>query len=99
MPHLVRFYIRHCLIGFAAAAAFVVLLFWFDVAGLWHLVSTSDQELLAAALLVVFHGIVFSGAQFGLAVMRLAEKDDDDRPGGRAEGLIAIPVEHGPRRR
>lgn len=76
MPELVRFYIRHTLIGFALAAVFVALLFWFDVAGLWRLVSNSDVGLLAAFLLFMFNGIVFSGAQFGIAIMRLAEDKD-----------------------
>ena len=39
MPKLVALYIRHTLIGFAAAAGFVALLFWFNVANLWHLVT------------------------------------------------------------
>lgn len=92
MPTLVRFYIRHTLIGFAIAAAFVGLLFWFNVANLWHLVSTSDVGVLAAVLLVVFHGIVFSGVQFGVAIMRMAEDGDD---GGRRDAVTvrdAVPV-------
>ena len=80
MPKLVRFYIRHVLIGFAVAAAFVAMLLWFNVANLWHLISTSDVGLLAAALLWVFHGIVFSGVQFGIAIMRL---QDEGESGGR----------------
>ena len=92
MPTLVRFYIRHTLIGFAIAAAFVGLLFWFNVANLWPLVSTSDVGVLAAVLLVVFHGIVFSGVQFGVAIMRMAEDGDD---GGRRDAVTvrdAVPV-------
>ncbi|MEM0947368.1 MAG: hypothetical protein AAGK37_08185 [Pseudomonadota bacterium] len=76
MPELVRFYIRHTLIGFGLSAVFVGLLFWFDVAGLWRLVSGSDVGLLAAFLLFMFNGIVFAGAQFGIAIMRLGEKAD-----------------------
>lgn len=80
MPRLVRFYIRHVLIGFAVAAAFVAMLLWFNVANLWHLISTSDVGVLAATLLWAFHGIVFSGVQFGIAVMRL---QDDGGSGGK----------------
>jgi len=94
MPHLVRFYIRHCLIGFGVALAFVAALFWFDVAGLWRLVSGSDQGVLAAVLLVVFHGIVFSGAQFGIAIMRLAQDDTTPPRGGRTQ-LIPIRIDDG----
>ena len=90
MPDLVRLYIRHTLIGFAAALAFVALLFWFDVAGLWHLVNATEGGWLAAVLLVMFNGIVFSGAQFGIAVMAMAERPDAGDGGLR--GLDAVPV-------
>lgn len=75
MPRLVRLYIVQCAIGFAIAAAFVVMLLWFNVANLWHLVTHAQGGLLAVFLLWVFNGIVFSGVQFGIAVMRLAEPD------------------------
>ena len=91
MPRLVRFYIRHTLIGFTAAAVFVALLLYFNVANLWHLISTSDIGLLAAFLLVMFNGIVFSGVQFGIAVMRLGE-DDTPKGGTRTPELAAVPV-------
>lgn len=74
MPKLVRLYIRHTLIGFAVALVFVALLFWFNVGGLWHLVTHTEGGVLAAFLLWMFNGIVFSGVQFGIAVMNLAEK-------------------------
>jgi hypothetical protein len=104
MPALVRMYIRHTLIGFALAAAFVALLFWFDVAGLWHLVTHTEGGWIAAGLLVLFNGIVFSGAQFGIAVMSMA-RDENDRGPGRRDALMhdAIPVpvrvQEAPRRR
>ena len=85
MPKLIRFYIRHVLTGFALALVFVALLFWFDVAGLWHLVTHVKGGWLAAALLVIFNGIVFSGAQFGIAIMGLQERDD----GGTGTGAPA----------
>ncbi len=96
MPELVRFYIRHTLIGFAAAAVFVALLLWFNVVNLWHLVSHSDVGVLAVVLLVVFHGIVFSGVQFGVGIMSLAETDEDDAGGTRAPEevteMVPVPV-------
>lgn len=73
MPRLVRLYIRHTLIGFAVAALFTALLLWLNVANLWHLVSHVSGGWLAAVLLAVFNGIVFSGVQFGIAVMGMAE--------------------------
>jgi hypothetical protein len=84
MPDLVRLYIRHVAIGFALAAAFTGLLLWLDVAGLWHLVTHTADGLLAVALLVLFNGIVFAGVQFGIAVMRMEDRGDDDFRGRRS---------------
>ncbi|MCU0911146.1 MAG: hypothetical protein MUE98_07325 [Rhodobacteraceae bacterium] len=91
MPELVRLYIRNVLIGFAIAVAFTALLLWFDVAGLWHLVTHTAEGPLAVALLVVFNGIVFSGVQFGIAVMRMAEPPGDDSR-GKGRVVLAEPV-------
>ena len=93
MPRLVRLYIQQTLIGFGIAAVFVGLLFWFNVANLWHLVTHSDVGLLAAFLLVMFNGIVFSGVQFGIAIMRMAEPEEkDDTPSGGLPQHATIPV-------
>jgi hypothetical protein len=91
MPALVRLYIRHVAIGFALAAAFTAMLLWLDVAGLWHLVTHTAEGPLAVVLLVVFNGIVFSGVQFGIAVMRMAEPPPS---GGsrRPAGMALVPV-------
>lgn len=91
MPDLVRLYIRQCLFGFALAGAFVGLLFYLNVANLWHLVSSSDVGLLAAFLLFIFNGIVFSGVQFGIAVMRMAEPEDKDPRGGQEQAIL-VPI-------
>ena len=93
MPRLVRLYIRQVLIGFALAAVFTGLLVWQDVAGLRHLILDTADGPLAAFLLVVFNGIVFSGVQFGIAIMRLAEPADSGGGGRAAEPVAqAIPV-------
>ncbi|MEM9344871.1 MAG: hypothetical protein AAGA87_17675 [Pseudomonadota bacterium] len=94
MPPLIRLMIVNALIGYGAAAGFVALLFAFNVANLWHLVSTSDVGLLAAFLLWFFNGIVFGGVQMSIAVMRLAENPDDDPPGPRPNlpALATIPL-------
>lgn len=76
MPKLVRLYIASVAIGFAVAALFVALLLMLDVVGLRGLILGSDSGVLAVAMLVFFHGIVFAGVQFGIAVMRLAEPVD-----------------------
>ncbi len=94
MPRLVRFYIRHTLIGFGVAGCFVALLMWFNVANLWHLISTSDVGGLALFLLWMFNGIVFSGVQFGISIMRLAEETGSGgtrRPAARARAA-AVPA-------
>lgn len=86
MPELIRLYIRHVAIGFGIAAAFVAGLLYLNIGNLWHLVSTSDIGVLAVVMMVVFNGIVFSGAQFAFAVMGLAHRDDDS--GGRRDPVV-----------
>lgn len=75
MPALVRMYIRHVLIGFAIAAVFVAGLLWFNIGNLWHLISTSPVGWMAVAMLFFANAIVFSGVQFAIAVMQMAEKE------------------------
>ncbi len=81
-PDLIRLYIRHVAIGFGIAAVFVGLLIGFDVAGLRHLILTSDKGWLAVLMLFLANGVVFAGVQFAIAVMGMAEDDDDDEPRG-----------------
>jgi hypothetical protein len=92
MPQIVRFYIRHVLIGFALSAVFFALLLWFDVAGLRGLVLGSDAGLLAGLVFWVLNGIVFAGVQFGWAVMSLGRNDDEGPKGGRRIGLVPVRV-------
>ncbi len=93
MTQLVSLYVRSVATGFAVAAVFAAGLVWFDVAGIGHLILGSDIGWVAAAMLVVFNGIVFSAVQFAIAVMGLAE-DDAPRGGLRDHAeLIPIPVE------
>lgn len=87
MPELIKLYIRHVAIGFAIAAAFVAMLLWFDIMGLWHLISTSSSGLVALVVLWLAHGVVFAGVQFGWAVMALA-----DRPGPTGGKRRPMPV-------
>lgn len=81
MPRLVRLYITHVLIGFVLAVIFTGLLIWLDVAHLRHLILSTPSGGLAAAMLIVFNGIVFAGVQFGIAVMRLSHPDDPPHRG------------------
>ena len=89
MAPVMTFYLRHCAIGFALAAVFVAALLWLNVANLWSLISGSDIGLLAAFLLWFFNGIVFAGAQTGVAVMMMAE-DPDDTPKGGSGDQVAL---------
>ncbi|WP_101068535.1 hypothetical protein [Roseovarius salinarum] len=86
MPKLIRLYITHVAIGFAIAAAFVGMLLYLNVANLWHLVTHTEQGILAVAILWFANGIVFAGVQFGIAVMRLKDDDDNDDDGGKRMG-------------
>jgi len=86
MPKLIHLYIKHVLIGFGIAAAFVAMLLYFNVANLWHLVTHSDAGLMAVIVLWFANGIVFAGVQFAIAVMNLKDDDDDDQ-GGKRDGV------------
>ena len=93
MPKLVRLYITQVLIGFAIAAVFVGALLVFDVAGLWGLVSRDPMGVLAVIVLWISNGIVFSGVQFAIKIMGMAEKDDTPRGGKRDEiPMFAEPI-------
>lgn len=83
MPKLVRLYITQVLIGFAISAAFVGVLLALNVANLWHLVTHSDIGILAVVVLWFANGIVFSGVQFAIRIMGMAERDDDGGQGGK----------------
>lgn len=84
MPALVRMYIRHVLIGFAIPAVFVAALLWFNIGNLWHLVATSPVGWMAAAMLFFANAFVFSGVQFAIAVMQMAEPERKRGGGTRA---------------
>ncbi len=98
MPELVRLYIRSVALGFLISAAFTAGLVWWDVAGVGHLILGSDLGPVAAAMLVVFNGIVFSAVQFAFKVMAMAEKDEGPKGGHAARApmrepaLLPVPV-------
>jgi TRAP-type C4-dicarboxylate transport system permease small subunit len=92
MPALVRLYIQSVAIGFGIAAAFTGGLMWLDVAGIGHLVLGSDIGWVAAAMLVIFNGIVFSAVQFAFRVMGMAAPDDGAAGGRGLREPILVPV-------
>lgn len=77
MPNLVHLYIRECLLGFALAIVFSMALVVLNVGNLGHLVAEVDGGWLAFAMLCIFNGIVFSGVQFGITVMRMSDASED----------------------
>ena len=97
MPDLMRLYIRQSLSGFGIAAFFVAGLLYFNVANIGYLVHNTEAGPLAAFLLWVFNGIVFGSVQFGIAVMRLGERESDDGPGGGTR--VPVRAEANTRRR
>lgn len=94
MPKLIRLYILQVIAGFGLSALFVGALLWFDVAGLWRLISGSDMGYVAVLMLWVFNGIVFAGVQFAISIMRMG---DDTPPSGgtrqRAHPQVPVRVE------
>lgn len=92
MPQIFRFYFFHCLIGFGVSAAFTAAIMWFNVANLWHLVSTSDIGLMAVIVFWILNGIVFAGVQTAIAIMGLAEKEDEEGPKGGSPVLAKAVV-------
>lgn len=93
MPKLIRLYITSVAIGFALSAVFLGLLVWLNVAGLGHLVLHTASGGVAAVMLFVMNGIIFAGVQFAIAIMRLADDDNDPRGGLRAPHVLrAVPV-------
>lgn len=91
MPPLIRLYIFNVLIGFALSAVFVAALLWFNVANLWHLISSSDMGIIAVTMLFVFNGIVFAGVQAAIAIMRLGDADVPPS-GGKRQRLFRDPA-------
>jgi TRAP-type C4-dicarboxylate transport system permease small subunit len=92
MPALVRLYIQSVALGFAIAVAFTGGLLWLDVAGIGHLVLGSDIGWIAAVMLVVFNGIVFSAVQFAFRVMGMAEDDRGPKGGHGAREPVLEPL-------
>ena len=89
MPRLVRLYIESVVLGFVISAGFTAGLLWLDVAGLGHLIATSDIGWIAVVMLVVFNGIVFAAVQFAVRVMGMAEADGGPK-GGHGALLPAL---------
>ena len=87
MPQLVRLYIISIAIGCALSAGFTAALIALDVASIRHLVSSTAGGWIAILMLFVFHAVLFSGVQFAIRIMLMAQ--DDTPRGGLRQGIRA----------
>lgn len=92
MPKLVRLYLINVAIGLMLSLVFVGLLMAFDIKGVRGLILGSSMGWVAFVMLVVVHWVLFAGAQFAIAVMRMAAPDDDTPRGGLRDHSALIPV-------
>lgn len=92
MPKLVRLYIQSIAVGFALSVLFLGALIGLDIGGLGGLILGSSTGLVAAAMLIVFNGIIFAGAQFAYAIMRMAAPEDGPRGGHRQWAVRHVAV-------
>ena len=69
MPDLVRFLIRHGLIGFVIGVGFTALILVLDVGYIRSLTAGSGEGLGVRLLLAFFICSTFASAQMGVAVM------------------------------
>jgi len=77
LPRLVRVYIANVIFGFILSAIFTGLLIVTNTANVGHLVFAVERGWLAAFMLFVFNGIVFSAVQFGVIIMSQSDKSDE----------------------
>ncbi|AMY70226.1 hypothetical protein [Frigidibacter mobilis] len=95
MPELVRLYLRNVALGLLLSLVFVGALLWLNVANLWHLVTSTGEGPIAVVMLVMFNAVVFSGVQFGIAVMRMAEPEGSGPGGCKTPEPVAQPATPG----
>ena len=90
MPHLVRFLIRHALIGVGLGALFVGTLVLLDVARLGTLMTQSSSGLIALIVLICAVGITFGSVQMGFAIMLMGDDEETPGKGRRARAHAAL---------
>lgn len=69
MPDLIRFLIRHGLIGFCIGVVFTALILVADIANLRSLTEGTAEGMGVRLLLAFFISTTFASAQMGVAVM------------------------------
>ena len=72
LPKLIRFMLVHIANGMVIGCSFLLVLIWFDVAGLAGLLE-SDTSGLATFLLFFQTALTFGAVSMGVAVMHLGE--------------------------
>ena len=92
MPKLVRLYIHSVIVGFSVAAVFTAGLIGLDVAGIGHLILGSDIGWIAATMLAIFNGVVFSAVQFAFRIMGMAEDEGGPKGGHGARELVPVKI-------
>lgn len=94
MPKLVRLYLISAAVGFGLAVVFLAALLALDVSGLRHLVLESQMGWIAGLMVVVGAGTLFSGVQFAISIMSMADSDARPTGGLRQHGeMIPVRVE------
>ena len=83
MPKLVRVFVSQGLFGLALGVVFAMLVVWFNIANLQHLILNVDGGYLAFFLLAAFSGSVFGGVHIAITVMLMQHKSEDEH--GREE--------------
>lgn len=73
---LLRFLLRHCATGIAAAWALLLGLLWTDVAGIGSLIDRGAQGWIGLLMLAAAFAATGGAVGMGIAVMSLARKGD-----------------------
>ncbi|MGF1621337.1 MAG: hypothetical protein ACFCUR_12060 [Rhodomicrobiaceae bacterium] len=92
MPPLIRFLLRHALIGFGIAAIFVAGLMLSDMGGIGTLIANAEAGWLALLMLTFFLGLTFGSAQMGFAVMSGDLHGGDNGRGGKRQPVRPYPL-------
>jgi hypothetical protein len=92
MPFLIRFMIRHALVGFSIGVVGAAIAVGMDFAHLRSLAHATSLGWIGLAAFCFLMGLTFGGLQVGFAVMLLPYEEDGQPPRGRAVGPAMVPV-------
>jgi len=77
MPYLIRFLGLHCALGAALGVVCAAAVVLSNVAGIKDLLETSNDPVVALAMLYFMFALTFASLTMGAGVMLLPGKDDD----------------------